>query len=74
MKKVICILSAVILLACAFCAGRQAGIQHAIEDSVIFTVDIYCPDDPDQSAWNGYDQLIYIDLDGSVYEHGMYQG
>ena len=61
-------------IAAAFRAGYNAGVEHAICDSQIWTVDCYDPDNPDASAWNGYDQLIYIDLDGQLYEHGMIQG
>ena len=57
-----------------FLAGFASGVRHAICDSSIWTVDVYNPDDPDASEWNGFDQLIYIELDGQLYEHGMYQG
>ena len=74
MKKLLFTVSLLALLACAFCAGRREGVRHAIEDSEIFTVTCYNPDAPEESAWNGYDQCIYIDLDGQTYEHGMHQG
>lgn len=77
MKKLItaaAILAALAITAAAYTIGRTAGITHAIEDSEIWTVTRYNPDDPDDSAWNGYDQCIYIDLDGQTYEHGMHQG
>lgn len=54
-------------------AAYEEGIRHAIEDSIIWTVDIYNPDNPEDSAWNGYDQRIIIELDGEWYEHGMIQ-
>jgi len=77
MKKIICIIAALLAAAAiaagAWSAGRAAGIRHAIEDSKIWTVDVYNPDDPESSAWGEYDQIIYIDLDGDIYEHGMYQ-
>ena len=77
MKKIICIIAALLAAAAiaagAWSAGRAAGIRHAIEDSEIWTVDVYNPDDPESSAWGEYDQIIYIDLDGDTYEHGMYQ-
>ena len=62
------------ILAAAFLAGRSEGIRHAIEDSEIWTVDRYDPENPEDSEWNGYDQLIFIELDEQLYEHGMYQG
>jgi len=74
MKKLLFAAALFALLACAFCAGRREGVRHAIEDSEIFTVTCYNPDAPEDSAWNGYDQCIYIDLDGQIYAHGMYQG
>lgn len=74
MKKAITIILAIALLIAAFIAGRAEGIRHAIEDSEIWTVDRYNPDCPEDSEWNGYDQLIFIELDEQLYEHGMYQG
>lgn len=73
MKKLLVLLVAVLLIATAY-ASYHAGIRHAIEDSEIWTVTCYNPDNPEESAWNGYDQLIYIELDGELYAHGMYQG
>lgn len=55
-------------------AGYDDGILHAIESMEIWTGDRYDPENPDASAWNGYDQQIFINLDGQIYEHGMYQG
>lgn len=60
---------------CSYLAGRQEGVRHAIEDSVIWTVECYDPNDPGANArTDGADQTIYIDLDGNLYEHGMLQG
>lgn len=77
MKKIAIV--AVILAALWFTANAsriayQAGIRHAIEDSEIWTVDVYTPGHPELSEWNGYDQQIFITLDGETYSHGMYQG
>jgi len=56
-------------------AGYDDGVLHAIEDSVIWTVELYDPQNPNQNARpDGTDQTIYIELDGELYEHGMYQG
>jgi len=76
MKKLLAIVAALALVAAAsFAAGRAAGIRHAIEDAEIFTVECYDPDSPDENARpDGTDQTIYIELDGEIYEHGMYQG
>lgn len=63
-----------LVVASAFAVGRYTGITHAICDSCIYTVDVYNPENPEGSAWNGYDQLIFIELDGETYMHGMYQG
>lgn len=73
MKKLLACLAAVLLIATAYTA-YHAGIRHAIEDSEIWTVTRYNPDNPDESAWGDYDQLIFIDLDGVIYQHGMWQG
>ena len=72
MKKVV-IIFAVIVLVAAYIGGRAAGIRHAIEEAEIWTVDIYNPDAPEESAWNEYDQEILIELDGQIYSHGMTQ-
>lgn len=74
MKRTCIIAAALILAAVLYLAGRAEGIRHAIEDSEIWTVDVYTPGHPELSEWNGYDQLIFITLDGQDYEHGMYQG
>lgn len=52
-------------------AGYDDGIAHAIEDAIIWAVDVYNPEDPEASAWGEYGQRIYIELDGMVYEHRM---
>ena len=76
MKKLIALAAALILVAAvAFAAGRAAGIRLAIEDSVIWTVECYDPDNPDENARpDGTDQTIFIELDGDLYEHDMFQG
>ena len=75
MKRALLILLVFVAVAAAsFHIGRDEGIRHAIEDSEIWTVDVYTPGHPELSEWNGYDQLIFITLDGQDYEHGMYQG
>lgn len=75
MKKIIVTVAALLAAAALFQAGRHEGIRHAIEDSIIFTVECYDPENPhENSREDGTDQTIYIDLDGDLYEHGMYQG
>ena len=74
MKKITIILLVAVLVATAWFLGRNDGIRHAIEDSTIFTVDVYNPECPEESYWYGYDQQIFIVLDGNLFEHGMYQG
>lgn len=76
MKKLLAIAAALAIIAAAsFAAGRTAGIRHAVEDSIIWTVELYDPENPDENARpDGTDQTIYIELDGELYEHGMYQG
>ena len=73
MKKTILILAALLLMTTAFFTGRAAGIRHAIQDCEIWTSTVYNPDAPQESEWNGFDQQIFIDLDGERYEHGMFQ-
>ena len=64
-----------IFAAALYYAGRREGIRHAIYDSCVWTVEIYDQENPDETARaDGTDQTIFIDLDGDLYEHGMYQG
>lgn len=72
-KAIISIIIAAALLA-SFFAGRANGIRHAIQDSEIWAVECYNPEDPEASAWGEYDMRVFIDLDGETYEHGMFQG
>ena len=74
MKQIAVVFLIVILCAAFFMAGFSHGVRHVIEDSEIWTVDRYDPDDPESSAWNGFDQRIFITLDGETYMHGVYQG
>ncbi len=74
MKKMLIVIVLILIAATAFIAGRFSGIRHAVEDSEIWTVERYDPEHPEESAWDGYDQKIFINLDGQLYEHGMIQG
>lgn len=75
MKKLIVTIAALLAAAALFQAGKHEGVRHAIEDSIIWTVECYDPENPyENSREDGTDQTIYIDLDGNLYEHGMYQG
>lgn len=69
-------LTIAILLACVACflAGKASGVHHAIFDSEMWAVERYDPADPSASAWGDYDLRVFIELDGDVYIHGMYQG
>ena len=72
-KKIITAALAAMLILAAYAAGHREGKRHVIEDSAIWTVEVY---DPDNDAYplEDYDQIIYIDIDGELYEHGMIQG
>ena len=63
-----------LLIIAALIIGRMEGTRHALEDSIMYAVECYNPSCPEESAWNGYDLRIFIDLDGRIYEHGVYQG
>ena len=56
-----------------FNKGYYYGIQHVINDSVIYTTERYNPDDPEASEWNGFNQRILIVVDDITYEVGMHQ-
>lgn len=73
-KRIMVTVVCVGLAIAAYFVGKANGVRHAIEDSEIYTVTRYNPDEPDSSAWEKYDQQIFIDLDGQTYVHGMYQG
>ena len=66
MKRIAAIILIAIAITAAFLAGRSCGIRHVIEDSEIWTVDVYDPDDPEI-------QIIYIELDEQLYAHEMIQ-
>lgn len=70
MKKLLLVLVIIALMLISFVAGEL----HVICDAVIYTIDCYDPQDPTVSEWNGYDQQVFIEIDGQVFEHGMYQG
>ena len=75
MKKIVAIAAIILAITAAYVLGRSAGIRHAVEDSVIFTVECYDPENPYENARDdGTDQTIWIELDGETYEHGMFQG
>ena len=72
-KKIITAALAAILILAAYAAGHREGKRHVIEDSIIWTVEVYDPDN-DAHPLDDFDQIIYIDIDGELYEHGMIQG
>lgn len=76
MRKTIAIIAACLLLFfAAYTAGHKEGMRHAIEDSVIWTVECYNPYNPEENARpDGTDQTIYIEIDNNLYAHGMIQG
>ena len=75
MKKALAIFALfVAVAAAAYHLGHNAGKLHAITESCIWTVDRYDPEAPEESAWGEFDQLIYIEIDGEIWEHGMFQG
>ena len=75
MKKILSVALILIAAVMLWSYSFQAGVRHAIEDSCIWTVERYDPDNPYENLRDdGTDQTIYIELDGELYEHGMYQG
>lgn len=75
MKKATTIFLFVAAIVAAYLAGRSDGISHAVNDAEIYTVQRYDPENPYQNARpDGTDQTIYIIIDGTEYECGMYQG
>ena len=72
MKRIAAIILIAIAITAAFLGGWSCGIRHAIENSEIWTVDVYDPDDP-EGCFDGEYQLIYIELDEQIYVHEMIQ-
>ena len=73
MKKIIAGILVLVLFIAGISLGWTMGIRHVLGDMEIYTVDRYDPDFPEESAWNGFDQQVFVELDGQIYEHGMYQ-
>jgi len=58
-----------------FWVGNQHGMQHILKDSTIFTVQCYDPENPYENMRpDGTNQTIFIEIDGRIFERGMYQG
>lgn len=79
MKRTLVIVLAALLavsaVVAAYVAGRADGVRAAVEESAIYTVEVYDPQNPEGTARDdGTDQTIYIVIDGYTYERGMYQG
>ena len=74
MKKITTVALILIAAVLLWTYSFRAGVRHAIEDSEIWTVTCYNPENPEESAWDDYDQVVFIDLDGNLYVHSMYQG
>ena len=80
MKRIIAILIALLMVR-AYMIGKEEGfnkgwyhgIQHVINDSIIYTTERYDPNNPEASEWNGYNQRILIVVDDITYEVGMHQ-
>ena len=82
--KVIAIILAAIMMAMAifwailtftYEAGRYNGIKYALDNVEIYTVECYNPENPYENARpDGTDQTVYLTVDGTTYEKGMYQG
>ena len=55
-------------------AGFNDGIQYAIENMELWTVECYDPENPSETLRpDGYDMTVYVELDGQIYEHGITQ-
>ena len=52
-----------------YSSGFSAGVIHAIEDSFMWAI----PDESSERA-DGADFTVEIELDGNIYEHGIYIG
>jgi len=59
------------LIIAAFLAGKSQGKIHAISDSVFYIVDFDEWQDPNG---NDFDTRLLIELDGDLYEQGLYIG
>jgi hypothetical protein len=59
------------LILAAFLAGKSHGKIHAIADSTFYIVDFDEWQDP---LGNDFDTRLLIELDGDLYEQGLYIG
>lgn len=71
MKNILKAIAIIIAIIAAFSVGHNRGMHHVIEDSEFFIVSYN-----DSLTINGhkYDTRVYIDIDGDVYEEGLYIG
>lgn len=52
-----------------FRLGRESGIDHVLSDSTFYTVEGESYTDPLGRKFN---HALYIEIDGNVYEQGLY--
>ncbi len=75
MKKTITAALIAAAILAVWIGGRAQGIFHTVHACEIYTVERYDPDNPESTARpDGYDQTVYIIIDGMEIEKGMHQG
>lgn len=68
---VFAILGAIAAIAGAYMSGMEAGKLKVLDEATFFIVDY---DAPVEFCGEVYDTSLFIDVDGNVYEQGLYVG
>lgn len=63
------ILGAIAAIAGAYLSGMEAGKHKLLDEATFFIVDY---DAPVEFCGEVYDTSLFIDIDGNVYEQGLY--
>lgn len=66
---ILAILSAIAAIAGAYVSGMEAGKLKVLDEATFFIVDY---DAPVEFCGEVYDTSLFIDIDGNVYEQGLY--
>lgn len=66
---ILAILGAIAAIAGAYISGMEAGKHKLLDEATFFIVDY---DAPVEFCGEVYDTSLFIDVDGNVYEQGLY--
>ena len=66
---ILAVLGAIAAIAGAYVSGMEAGKHKLLDEATFFIVDY---DAPVEFCGEVYDTSLFIDIDGNVYEQGLY--